>query len=354
MDVEASFVEPEDVYGWGEGLMERLAAVAEIEARPPFPRLTWHQSMERFGSDRPDLRCELEIDDFSEVLGALDSVILRGAVAQGGRIRGLRLEGGGRLSRRQIDAIEQAAKATGAPGLLWAKVQEDRATGPLGRFFRSDTRARLALSPRRPDRRSRGAGPRHLAGARRRARGRHRRAAAAPGHRARVALGDRLPRLRNRLGRRPGGEPPPLPSSPTRTTRTSWTRTRLPCAASATDLVYNGTEFGSGSMRVHDADLQTRILSLLGLPADEIEARFGFLLNALRSGAPPHGGIALGVDRIAVCFSGGTSLRDVIAFPKTTAARALFRRRPCPRAPGRAGRAGDRGVPRIGVRAARA
>ena len=98
----------------------------------------------------------------------------------------------------------------------------------------------------------------------------------------------------------------------------------------AYDLVYNGVELGSGSMRNHDAGLQVRILEMLGLGRDEVEAKFGFLLDALRSGAPPHGGIALGADRMAACFSGASSLRDVVAFPKTTAARALFESAPVP------------------------
>ena len=329
IDVEASFIQPEDIYGWGEGLMARLAEVAGVEAETPFMRLPYHDAMERFGSDRPDLRYDLEIVDDTAVLGALDSNILRGAVAKGGRIRGLHLAAGARLSRKQIDTIEQAAKAAGAPGLLWAKVQEDRATGPLGRFFRDDTLARLALSP--GDLLLAAAGPDRMT------------SPALDAARAASIAALQLSRTTEHAwlwvtgfpvfeegtdgalaaNHHPFVQPDPadahlLDSDP------------LAVRGLAYDLVYNGTELGSGSIRVHDADLQTRLLGMLGLEPDEIAAKFGFLLEALRSGAPPHGGIALGVDRLAARLSGGSSLRDVIAFPKTTAARALFEGAPSP------------------------
>ena len=329
IDVEASFVGPEDIYEWCEGLMIQLAEVAGIDACAPFQRLTYHEAMENYGSDRPDLRYGLEIRDFSEVLGALDFGILRGAVARGGRIRGLPLEGGARLTRRQIDAIEQAAKAAGAPGLLWAKIQDDRATGPLGRFFRDDTRALLGLAP--GGLLLAAAGPDRMT------------SPALDAARSASIAALELPRTTEHAwlwvtgfpvfedggdgalaaNHHPFVQPDPadmhlLDSEP------------LAVRGLAYDLVYNGTELGSGSIRVHDAELQTRLLAMLGLGPDEIEVKFGFLLEALRSGAPPHGGIALGVDRLAARFSGVASLRDVVAFPKTTAARALFEGAPTP------------------------
>ena len=333
IDVEASFVVPEDIYEWCEGLMAKLAEVAGIDAGIPFTRLTYHEAMERFGCDRPDMRHGLEIRDYTLVLGALDSNILRGAVAEGGRIRGLHLAGGARLSRRQILAIEQAARAAGAPGLLWAKVREDGASGPLGRFFRDDTRARLDLSP--GDLLVAAAGPDRVT------------SPALDAARAASIAALELPRTTEHAwlwvtgfpvfedggdgalaaNHHPFVQPDPadahlLDSDP------------LAVRGLAYDLVYNGTELGSGSIRMHDATLQTRILSMLGLEPGEITAKFGFLLEALRSGAPPHGGIALGVDRLVARLSGGASLRDVIAFPKTTAARASFEGAPSPVAAG--------------------
>lgn len=332
IDVEAAFVEPDDIYGWCEGLMRRLAEVAGIDAPTPFRRLAYHDAMERFGSDRPDLRYALEIRDFTDVLGTLDFRILRGAVAAGGRIRGLRLEGGARLTRRQIDAIEQAARAAGAPGLLWAKVQEDRATGPLGKFFRDDTGARMGLVP--GDLLLAAAGPDHVTspaldavrtagiGALGLRRATEHAWLWVTGFPVFEDAGDGSLAANHHPFVQPHADDIHLLDSDP-----------LAVRGLAYDLVYNGTELGSGSIRPHDADLQTRILGRLGLDPHEIEVKFGFLLNALRSGAPPHGGIALGVDRLVARFSGAASLRDVVAFPKTTAARALFEGAPTPVAP---------------------
>ena len=333
IDVEASFVEPEDVYRWCEGMMSAVARAADAVAEPPFPRLDWGEAMERFGTDRPDLRWEIELQDMTETLGALDFRVLRSAVAAGGRIRGLRLPGGGRLSRKQIVAVEGAAKAAGAPGLLWAKALEGgAASGPLGRFFQDGTSERLALA----------AGDLLLAAAGDDA---VTSPALSAARVASIAALDLPPRTNDAwlwvtdfpvfearedgvggglaANHHPFVQPRPsdlhlLDSNP------------LAVRGLAYDLVYNGTELGSGSIRIHDADLQLRILEMLGLDRDEINAKFGFLLEALRSGAPPHGGIALGVDRIAARLSGGESLRDVIAFPKTTAARAIFEGAPTP------------------------
>ena len=333
IDVEASFVQPEDIYGWCEGLMVDLAEVAGIDAAPPFQRLDYHEAMERYGCDRPDTRYDLEIRDLTDVLGGLDSDILRRVVAGGGRIRGLALDGGARLTRKQIVAMEDAARATGAPGLLWAKVTEGGATGPMGRFFRDDTGATLGLA----------AGDLLVvaAGADRVT------SPALDAARAAAIVALQLPKTTEHAwlwvtgfpvfedagdgalaaNHHPFVHPDPadahlLDSDP------------LAVRGLAYDLVYNGTELGSGSIRNHDADMQTRILALLGLDPDEIARKFGFLLEALRSGAPPHGGIALGVDRLAARFSGGASLRDVIAFPKTTAARASFEGAPSRVSPG--------------------
>ncbi len=329
IDVEASFAGPEDIYGWCEGLMAELAEVAGLEAPIPFARLTYREAMERFGCDRPDLRYSLEIRDFTPVLGELESVILRGAVAAGGRIRGFRLEGGARLARKRILGLETAARSGGAPGLLWAKVTEDGATGPLGRFFRDDTRTRLGLEA--GDLLVAAAGPDGITSSALDAtRGAAIEALAPPrvtehawlwvtGFPVFEEAGDGSLAANHH----PFVQPRPsdahlLDSEP------------LAVRGLAYDLVYNGTELGSGSIRIHDAELQRRILAMLGLQPDEIAAKFGFLLEALGTGAPPHGGIALGVDRLVACFSGAGSLRDVIAFPKTTTARASFEGAPAP------------------------
>ena len=324
IDVEASFVGVEDVLGWMEGLMQELSRVAGADAPDTFPRMTWDEAMERFGSDRPDLRWSLEVSDWTEVLGRVDSRILKGAVEAGGRIRGLFLSGGARMSRREFDAVEARAKAVGAPGLLWAKLAEDGASsGPLAKFAGDDALRELGMTP----------GDMVLVAAGDDA------TTSAALDAARVPALETLGRPRERDhawlwvtdfpvfeadgegGWAPNHHPFVLPHP-------EWIDDLAGDPASvrgmAYDLVYNGSELGSGSIRNHDAGVQRRIFHVLGLEDAEIDEKFGFLLQALRSGAPPHGGIALGVDRIVQRFAEVPSLRDVIAFPKTTAARALF------------------------------
>lgn len=329
IDLEASFVSVEDILQWMEGLMAELARVGEVEAEQPFPRMTWDEAMERYGSDRPDLRWSLGIDDWSEVLADLDFAVTRGALDAGGRLRGLRLAGGAGLSRKQIEAIEARAKAAGAPGLLWLKRADDGASGPLSRFT---TDAHLdAMGLQVGDLALVAAGPDEVTSPALDA--------------ARMAAIEvlELPAEREHAwlwvtdfpvfeddgegglvsNHHPFVMPHPqfvdsLESDPKR------------ARGQAYDLVYNGTEFGSGSIRIHDPELQRRVFRILGLDDTEIEVKFGFLLTALAAGAPPHGGVAFGMDRIVQRFAGCASLRDVIAFPKTTAARALFEGAPTP------------------------
>ncbi|TVR62405.1 MAG: aspartate--tRNA ligase [Gemmatimonadales bacterium] len=328
IDLEAAFVGPDDILAWVEGLMAELARIAGIDAEPPFHRLTWAEAMDRYGSDRPDLRWELEIRDWSRVLGTADSAILRGAVDAGGRIRGFRLAGGASLSRRQVEEIEAAAKAAGAPGLLWAKRTAEGGSGPLSRWL--DEGHWTALEAAEGDLFLVAAGPDRVTSP-----------ALSATREAAIRLLD-LPRVRDHawlwvldfpLFEKEDGEmwanhhPFVLPH-PDDADRLA--DDPLSVRGIAYDLVYNGSELGSGSLRIHDPAVQRKVLGLLGLDDDEIDRKFGFLLEALASGAPPHGGIALGMDRIVKDFLGAPSLRDVIAFPKTTAARALFEGAPSP------------------------
>jgi aspartyl-tRNA synthetase len=322
IDVEASFVEVEDILVWMQGLMAALADVAGIEAPLPFPRLTWAESMERYGSDRPDLRYELEIENWTEATANVDFGIIRRQVAGGGRVRGIRLEGGARLSRRQIESIERAAKEAGAPGLLWAKCSEEGTSGPLGKFLSAEHADTMGLSP--GDLALVAAGPDAMT------------SPVLAAVRTAAARAVELPRTSEHAwlwvtdfpvfeyedgvlaaSHHPFVMPHTddidlLESDPAAVRGTAY------------DLVYNGTELGSGSIRIHEPRLQRRVLRVLGMGDREIDRKFGFLLDALSAGAPPHGGIALGMDRIVQRFTGSGSLRDVIAFPKTTAARALF------------------------------
>jgi aspartyl-tRNA synthetase len=284
--------------------------------------------MERYGSDRPDLRCSLEIRDWTAATSDVDFGIVRTQVSAGGRVRGILLQGGARLSRREMDQVEAEAKATGAPGLLWAKRTAEATTGSLGKFLGPAHVEAMGLAV--GDLALAAAGPDRITSP----------GLAAARTAAASALGLDSEREHAWLwvtdfpvfveeggvlapAHHPFVMPHPddfdlIESNPVAVRGTAY------------DLVYNGTEFGSGSIRIHHPDLQRRVLRALGLSDAEIDEKFGFLLSALSAGAPPHGGIALGLDRIVQRFTGSGSLRDVIAFPKTTAARALYEGAPAP------------------------
>jgi aspartyl-tRNA synthetase len=324
IDVEASFVDPDDIFGWMEGLMVALAAEApRIEARAPFTRMTHAEALERYGTDRPDLRYGVEIQDWTTALVRLDAPVFEAAVAEGGRVRGLLLEGGAALSRKQIEAIEGQAKATGAPGLLWAKRTDDGGSGSLARFMDEEAYDEVGMKP--GDLALVAAGSDSMTSPALNA--------------ARLAAIEALELSPDREhawlwvvdfpvfeegpdGALTANHHPFVMPHPEDEDRLE--QEPLGVRGLAYDLVFNGVELGSGSIRNHDTGLQRRILRLLGLVDAEIDLKFGFLLNALSSGAPPHGGVAFGVDRLVALFVGAASLREVIAFPKTTAARALY------------------------------
>ncbi len=328
IDVEASFVAADDILRWIEGLMNAVAQVAGVDAPLPFPRMTWAEAMDRFGSDRPDLRYGLEIRDWTRATADVGFRILRTAVDAGGRVRGIPVPGGARLSRKEIEAVEAEAKTAGAPGLVWAKRGSDGVSGPLSKFLGDGHWEAMEFGV--GDLMVVAAGPDKVT------------SPALAATRAAVARILDVPRTREHAWAwvtefpvfeedgawlSPGHHPFVMPlSEDVHYLDSEPLRTRGHCY----DLVYNGTEFGSGSVRIHEPGLQRKVLRLLGLSDTDIDRKFGFLLEALGAGAPPHGGIALGVDRIVQRFVGAGSLRDVVAFPKTTAARALFEGSPSP------------------------
>jgi aspartyl-tRNA synthetase len=325
IDIEASFIAQDDIMSLTEGLLGALWGEVGVPVPTSFPRMTHAEAMERYGSDRPDLRYELELFDASDVFRETEFTIARSAIAGGGRVRGIRIPGGaGSLSRKQLDEIEAGAKSAGAGGLVRLKRANGLLEGPAAKFLHDGAATKLALAE--GDLALLVAGPNHISSpALDRVRQDVGRRLALVKEDARVFLWvtdfplfERDPAT-GRLGavHHPFTAPHPadiakLESAP-ETVR-----------AQAYDVVLNGTELGGGSIRISDPALQSRVFSLLGIDDATANARFGFLLEGLRSGAPPHGGIAFGFDRIAMQLSGATSLRDVIAFPKTTAARALF------------------------------
>jgi aspartyl-tRNA synthetase len=301
-----------------------LWAEAGETVRAPFPRMPWREAMERYGVDKPDLRFGLEIRDLTPLIGEGSGDFLRAAVARGERVHVLVAEGGATLSRKDLDALTAHAKTMRASGLLWAKRGAEGVTGPGAKALGADAIEALQLAE--------GDLVLGVAGTD---------AVALPAlGRVRLetirALG-LAPRVRHAFVwieqfplferdeatgafvpmHHPFTAPHPddlafLDSAPERVRSTHY------------DPVYNGNELGSGSIRIVDPALQQRVFDWLGIGPEEAEHRFGFLLEGLKAGAPPHGGIALGFDRIAMLLAGADSIREVIAFPKTAQARALF------------------------------
>lgn len=328
IDAEMSFVGEEDVYGVCERMLTRIydeAVGAALDT--PFPRMTWAEAVESYGTDKPDLRVAWKLSDLTESLTGIGFGIFDAVAGEGGRIRGVVVPGGAALSRRQLDELDTAAQKAGAKGALWIKRTDDGWSGPVAKVLDGDTGqgfasahgiepGDLVLVVAGPDRET---GP---------ALDVLRRAAAAE----LGAVDDTdawlwvtdFPLFEQDPET---GRPAPTHHAftmPKDATPDDLRRDPYAVGSRAYDLVLNGTELLSGSIRCHDAALQRAILSVLGMDDEQIEERFGFLLEAFRYGAPPHGGFALGLDRLVAMMVGAPSIREVIAFPKTTAARGLM------------------------------
>ncbi|MCY3569079.1 MAG: aspartate--tRNA ligase [Chloroflexi bacterium] len=333
LDLEWSFCEEEDILN----LLEELFAGAAATLRPdltvprPFPRLSWHEAMERFGSDKPDLRYGLELSDCSDIAEASSFGVFSSAVAGGGRVRGIVMPGGASLSRREVDAFTNLAKTMGAPGLVSLQFSaepsdatEDDVRSPVLRHVGIDDARRIGE-----------------------------RCGAASGDLVLLAAGESgmvstvLDGIRRELARRLDlvddsvmqfGFVTDFPLVEWDEDGRRWDALHHPFTAPqsedaalldsepgnvrarAYDAICNGFELGSGSIRIHERDLQMQVFELLGIGAAEAQQRFGHMLNAFEYGAPPHGGFAFGIDRVAMLLAGTENIREVIAFPKTMSA----------------------------------
>jgi aspartyl-tRNA synthetase len=334
IDVEMAFVDQEDVFGVCERMLARMwSEGAGVEPDLPFRRLTHAEAMERYGTDKPDLRIPWEIGDFTDALTGLGFRIFDSTADAGGRVRGVVAEGGARLSRSDLDELDDLAREHGAKGVLWIQRSDGEWSGPPAKSLDEGAKARLEeegvgdgdllLLVAGPDAET--SPP--LAAIRRRA---ARWLDAVDRDADGWAWVTDFPLFEEdpETGRpTPSHHPFTMPDveDPDRIREDP-----LSVGSRAYDVVYDGHELVSGSIRCHDAELQRAVFDALGFGREEAEDRFGFLLRAFRHGVPPHGGFALGLDRTVMLMVGAPSIRDVIAFPKTTAGRGLLEGAPTP------------------------
>jgi aspartyl-tRNA synthetase len=336
LDMEFAWVDEAEVQGTTEAMMRDVfAEVIGVALADPFPRMSWAEAMRRYGSDKPDLRIALELVDVAEaVKGCEFKVFTDAAEDPGGRVAALRIPGGATLSRKQIDEYAAHAAKFGAKGLAYAKLGEDGAVNsPIAKFFAEGAFATLLAraGAQQGDIVFFGAGEYGVVSAFMGA--------------LRLKAGKDFALVENAWC--------PLwvtdfPMFEWDAEQGRYIALHHPFTAPAVDdiaelkanargavsrgydMVLNGNEIGGGSIRIHRSDMQSAVFELLGIDQEEARAKFGFLLDALRFGAPPHGGVAFGIDRIAALMAGTESIRDVIAFPKTTSAQCLMTGAPSP------------------------
>jgi aspartyl-tRNA synthetase len=319
LDVEMSFVTEEDVFALMEPLMaELIRETRGVEAPTPFPRLSHADALDRYASDKPDLRYgeQMIVTDLSEAFADTGFRAFAGALTEGGTVRGVAIPGGTSLARRELDDLVQAAKGRGATGLVWIAFEGEKARSPVEKHLTPDEMDEVRRATRA-------------------ATGDLVCIVADRADRVAVALDGLRRDMASRLGLVPEGEwrfawIVDWPLFEWNEDEGRWDSVHHPFTSPATDdldprtamaraydLVVNGVELGGGSIRIHRPDVQRKVFEALGIGAGEAQEKFGFLLDGFRYGVPPHGGIALGLDRLAMLLAGKDNLREVIAFPKT-------------------------------------
>ena len=335
IDVEMSFIDREDLFRMMEGLMARIfREVLGVTISLPFPRMSYREAMDRFGVDKPDTRFGLEISDYTALMKDTEFRVFAEAAAKGGVIRGITVPGMGEASRSELAALEEVAKIGGARGLSTWKVTPQGLSSSVAKHYKEEQLKRLLAES------GAGTGDLILMVA-----DEYLTACDSLG-RLRLHLGEKLnlidkPRFQflwvvdfpllewDKEEKRYQAMHHPF-TAPLDEDLELLDRDPGKVRAKAYDLVLNGSEIGGGSIRIHRQDIQSKMFRLLNIGPEEAKVKFGFLLEALEFGAPPHGGIAFGLDRMAMILSGARSLRDVIAFPKTQKATCLMTDAPSP------------------------
>jgi aspartyl-tRNA synthetase len=325
IDVEMAFARPEIVFGLIESLMKEIFTVVEREIETPFPRMSYGDAISRYGSDKPDLRCGMEIQDVRELFRESSFRVFHDIVANDGTVRAFVVPNSAGYSRSELDGLVDEAKQLGATGLVWARRSEtgvitssvmkamgEDAIGQLLDTTNTQNGELLLIAAGVPDGTSKLLGQLRLNLAKRKG------MLDADAHAFVWVVDFPLLEWDAEAGRFISMHHPF--TSPLDEDLDLMENEPGKARAKAYDLVLNGSEIGGGSIRIHDAALQRRIFSLLNISSEEATSRFGFFLEALEYGTPPHGGIALGLDRIVTILSKEASIRDVIAFPKTAAA----------------------------------
>ncbi|MFY9558474.1 MAG: aspartate--tRNA ligase [Blastocatellia bacterium] len=335
IDIEMSFVRPDDIFKVIEPLMAELSRLAEVKVELPFPRLTYAEAIRRYGTDKPDTRFEMELVDLSNKLAGTDFTPYKSALDAGGRIKAINVSGGAKYSRKNLDELTEITRRYGAGGMGWIKTSETgEITSPLSKSLGEPAVAELA-----------------------------RQAGSKPGDCVLVVGGKpsvvaaSLSALRLEVAEREGlideskfnflwvtdfpmfeyhdedGRYYPMHhpfTSPREEDMNKLESDPGSVLAKAYDLVLNGVELSSGSIRIHQRETQRRVFSVLGMSEEEARSKFGFLLDALEYGTPPHGGMAIGFDRLVMLLAREKSIREVIAFPKTASAMDLMIDSPSP------------------------